>query len=41
MVSEWERVWTKTWLFGALERDVAEPAEYVVFNLGRESILVV
>jgi phenylpropionate dioxygenase-like ring-hydroxylating dioxygenase large terminal subunit len=40
MAQEWEQVWSKTWLIAALERDVAEPGEYVVFNLGRESILV-
>lgn len=41
MASEWDRVWTKTWLIAALQRDLAEPGEYVVFNLGQESILVV
>ena len=40
MAREWDQVWTKTWLFAALERDVAEPGEYVVFNLGAESILI-
>ena len=29
-----------TWLFACLERDVADPGEYQVFNIGDESILV-
>ncbi len=37
---ETERLWPDMWLFACLERDVAEPGEYVVFNVGDESILV-
>ncbi|MGI9625174.1 MAG: aromatic ring-hydroxylating oxygenase subunit alpha [Acidimicrobiales bacterium] len=40
MQHEWERVWPKTWLFAALVGDLKEPGEYVVFNLGHESILI-
>lgn len=37
---EWDRVWSRTWLFAGLAADLREPGEYVVFNLGRESILI-
>ena len=40
MSREWERVWPKSWLFAGLASDVAEAGEYVVFNIGRESILL-
>lgn len=40
METEWQRVWPKAWLFAGLVSDLAEPGEYVVFNLGRESILL-
>jgi phenylpropionate dioxygenase-like ring-hydroxylating dioxygenase large terminal subunit len=40
MVGEADRVWPRSWLFACLERDVADPGAYVVFNLGRESIIV-
>jgi len=35
-----ERLWPRHWLFACLERDVAEPGEYAVFEIGHESILV-
>ncbi|MEM9493034.1 MAG: aromatic ring-hydroxylating dioxygenase subunit alpha, partial [Myxococcota bacterium] len=25
---EWEKVWTKVWLVGCLERDLEEPGDY-------------
>ena len=37
---EWQRVWPRMWLFAGLASDVAEAGEYLVLNLGRESILV-
>ena len=37
---EFDKVWPHSWLFACLERDVDEPGKYVVFDLGRESILV-
>ena len=40
MSGESEHIWPKMWLFACLERDVSEPGAYVVFNLGRESIIV-
>ncbi|MDA9292886.1 aromatic ring-hydroxylating dioxygenase subunit alpha [bacterium] len=33
-------LWPKVWQFACLERDVAEPGQYVVLNIGRESIIV-
>lgn len=40
MDAEWHRVWPHVWLFAGLACDVAEPGEYLVHNVGRESILV-
>ena len=33
-------LWPRVWQFACLERDVAEPGQYVVLNIARESILV-
>jgi len=33
-------LWPAMWLFAGLERDVAEPGEYLVLNIGDESLLV-
>jgi len=33
-------LWPKVWQFACLERDVTEPGQYVVLNIGRESIIV-
>jgi phenylpropionate dioxygenase-like ring-hydroxylating dioxygenase large terminal subunit len=38
---EWERLWTKVWLLGARLLDIPEPGDYVVTEIGRESILIV
>ncbi len=38
---EWERLWTKVWLLGARLRDIPEPGDYAVTEIGRESILIV
>ena len=40
MQREIEVLWPGQWLFACLERDVAEPGEYVVLNIANESILV-
>ena len=37
---EFDDLWPRVWHFACLERDVAEPGEYVVWNIGRESIIV-
>jgi phenylpropionate dioxygenase-like ring-hydroxylating dioxygenase large terminal subunit len=41
MRQEWEKLWTKVWLLGAPEQDLREPGDYVVTDLGRESVLLV
>ena len=40
LATEYERVWGRAWLFACLERDLAEPGDYRVFNIGNESILI-
>lgn len=40
MDAEWQQMWPHVWLFAGLRSDVAEPGEYFVHNIGRESILV-
>ena len=41
MELEWRHLWSKVWLLGALERDLAEPGDYVCTDIGRESVLLV
>lgn len=38
---EWERMWTRCWLLGAIERDLPEPGDYVVTEIGAESVMLV
>ncbi len=38
---EWDRMWTRVWLLGARLLDMPEPGDYVVTEIGRESILIV
>jgi phenylpropionate dioxygenase-like ring-hydroxylating dioxygenase large terminal subunit len=38
---EWERMWTKVWLMGCREEQIAEPGDYLVTEIGPESILIV
>lgn len=38
---EWDSMWTKVWLLGALESDIAEPGDYVCVEIGRESVILV
>ena len=40
MQREHDLIWPNTWLFACLERDVTEPGEYQVFEVGHESLLV-
>jgi hypothetical protein len=40
LAREAEELWTKVWMFACLERDVAEPGSFHVFDIGRESIIV-
>lgn len=41
MQLEWERLWSRVWLLGARELDMPEPGDYVVTEIGRESVLIV
>ena len=41
MEQEWQSMWSKVWLLGALERDLAEPGDYVCAEIGRESVILV
>jgi phenylpropionate dioxygenase-like ring-hydroxylating dioxygenase large terminal subunit len=41
MALEWERLWSKVWLLGARLLDIPEAGDYVVTEIGRESILIV
>ncbi|MDH4105585.1 MAG: Rieske 2Fe-2S domain-containing protein, partial [Gammaproteobacteria bacterium] len=41
MQLEWERIWTRVWLLGAVEQDLREPGDFVATEIGRESVLLV
>lgn len=41
MQLEWERMWSKVWLLGGRELDIPEPGDYLVTEIGPESILIV
>ncbi|MGE0666487.1 MAG: SRPBCC family protein [Sphingomonadales bacterium] len=41
MKLEWERMWTKTWLVGCREEEIPEVGDYVVTEIGKESLLIV
>ncbi len=41
MKLEWERMWTKVWLLGGREIDIPEPGDFIVTEIGPESILIV
>jgi phenylpropionate dioxygenase-like ring-hydroxylating dioxygenase large terminal subunit len=38
---EWEKIWTRVWLLGAIESDLREPGDFVATEIGRESVLLV
>ena len=38
---EWEGMWTKVWLVGALESDLREAGDFLTLDIGPESILLV
>lgn len=38
---EWRHVWMKTWAFAGLAQDVPEIGDYLRYNLGKESFIVV
>ena len=41
MQQEWDAMWSKVWLVGGLSRDLVEPGDHLVTEIGRESILIV
>jgi len=41
MQLEWERIWKKVWLLGAIESDLREPGDFVATEIGREAVLIV
>ena len=38
---EWERMWTKVWLLAGRSLDMPEPGDYIVSEIGAESVIVV
>ena len=40
LAREFDELWPHVWQFACLERDVSEPGQYVVLDIGRESIVV-
>jgi carnitine monooxygenase subunit len=41
MDKEWRHLWPRVWLLAAVTSDLPEEGDYSVFNIGRESILIV
>ena len=41
MQLEWERVWSKVWLLAGRALDMPDPGDYLVTEIGHESIIVV
>ena len=40
LAQEFQVLWPQVWMFACLERDLEEPGDFRVFNIGRESILI-
>lgn len=40
MTLEWERVWTRSWLFTGLLSDIPDAGDYYIYSIGRESIVI-
>ncbi len=40
MAKEWEHIWTRCWLFAGLLSDLEDAGDYFVYELARESIVV-
>ena len=38
---EWEHMWTKVWLIGGMVNEVPKVGDYITFEIGPESILLV
>ena len=41
MRAEWDRMWTRTWLLAAVECDLKEVGDFVRFDIGNESFIIV
>jgi len=41
MQAEWDGMWTRIWHIGGREADLEEPGDFVVHNIGHESVLMV
>src|SRR5690349_20655136 len=41
MAAEWENVWTQSWLITIRADDILEPGDYMLEEIGHESILIV
>ena len=37
---EWQKIWSRCWLFAGLVSDIPEAGDYFVYEVGRESIVV-
>ena len=40
MDAEWEGIWTRCWLFAGLVSDLPEAGDYFLYEVGRESIVI-
>jgi phenylpropionate dioxygenase-like ring-hydroxylating dioxygenase large terminal subunit len=38
---EWERMWQRVWLLAGRESDIPKPGDYLTFEIGTESVLVI
>jgi len=41
MQQEWDNLWTKIWHVAGRENQLTEPGDYIVHNIGRESVMIV
>jgi len=41
MQKEWDKLWTRTWHVGGMACDLEEPGDYIVHDIGHESILMI
>jgi phenylpropionate dioxygenase-like ring-hydroxylating dioxygenase large terminal subunit len=40
VAAEWSGIWTRSWLFAGLLADLPDPGDFFLFEVGRESIVV-
>ena len=38
--AEWQGIWTRCWLFSGLVSDLADSGDYFVYQIGRESVVI-